>query len=51
MLQDIIIEESIRLWSSCIVAVPKPDGSLRFDNDFRNLNMVSDLNPLLRVDD
>ncbi|CAM5149942.1 unnamed protein product [Natator depressus] len=52
MLELEVIEESHSLWSSPIVLVPKPDGTLRFCNDFRKLNEVSqfDAYPIPRVD-
>ena len=48
-----VIEESHSPWSSPIVIVPKPDGSLRFCNDFRKLNEISafDAYPMPRVDE
>ncbi|KAL0152472.1 hypothetical protein M9458_052195 [Cirrhinus mrigala] len=48
-----VIEPSRSLWSSPIVMVPKPDGTLRFCNDFRRLNEVSqfDSYPMPRVDE
>ena len=48
-----VIEESYSPWSSPIVIVPKPDGTLRFCNDFRKLNEVSnfDCYPMARVDE
>ena len=48
-----VIEESHSPWSSPIVIVPKPDGSLRFCNDFRKLNDVSrfDSYPMPRADE
>lgn len=48
-----VIEESKSDWSSPIVLIPKPDGSLRFCNDFRKLNEVSkfDAYPMPRVDE
>ena len=48
-----VIEESYSPWSSPIVIVPKPDGSLRFCNDFRKLNEISrfDSYPMPRVDE
>ena len=53
MLQLGVIEESHSPWSSPIVIVPKPDGTLRFCNDFRKLNEVSlfDAYPMPRVDE
>ncbi|CAM4505042.1 unnamed protein product [Lepidochelys olivacea] len=48
-----VIEESHSQWSSPIVLVPKLDGSLRFCNDFRKLNKVSqfDAYPIPRIDE
>ena len=53
MLKLGVIEESFSPWSSPIVIVPKPDGSLRFCNDFRKLNEISkfDSYPMPRVDE
>ncbi|XP_035266158.1 uncharacterized protein LOC118223565 isoform X2 [Anguilla anguilla] len=53
MLEMGVIEESHSSWSSPIVIVPKPDGSLRFCNDFRKLNEISrfDAYPMPRVDE
>jgi len=53
MLKNEIIEESHNEWSSPIVLVPKPDGSIRFCNDFRKLNKISkfDTYPMPRVDE
>ncbi len=53
MLDLNIIEESNSAWSSPIVLVPKPDGSLRFCNNFRKLNEISrfDAYPMPRVDE
>ncbi len=48
-----VIEPSRSPWSSPIVMVPKPDGTLRFCNDFRRLNEVSEFDgyPMPRVDE
>ncbi|KAI7799815.1 hypothetical protein IRJ41_012432 [Triplophysa rosa] len=48
-----VIEPSRSPCSSPIVMVPKPDGTLRFFNDFRRLNEVSsfDSYPMPRVDE
>ena len=53
MLQLKVIEESNSPWSSPIVMVPKPDGTMRFCNDFRKLNEISrfDAYPMPRVDE
>ncbi|XP_066460899.1 zinc finger protein 850-like [Eleutherodactylus coqui] len=48
-----VIEVSKSEWSSPIVLIPKPDGTLRFCNDFRKLNEVYKLDsyPMPRVDE
>ncbi len=48
-----VIETSRSPWSSPIVLVPKPDGTLRFCNDFRHFNEVSEFDgyPMPRVDE
>ncbi|KAL0176991.1 hypothetical protein M9458_029321, partial [Cirrhinus mrigala] len=53
MLKLGVIEPSRSLWSSPIVMVPKPDGTLHFCNDFRRLNEVSEFDgyPMPRVDE
>ncbi|KAA0721290.1 Retrovirus-related Pol polyprotein from transposon 297 [Triplophysa tibetana] len=53
MLKLGVIEPSRVPWSSPIVMVPKPDGTLRFCNDFRRLNEVSEFDgyPMPRVDE
>ncbi|KAI2645697.1 Retrovirus-related Pol polyprotein from transposon 17.6 [Labeo rohita] len=53
MLKLGVIEPSRSPWSSPIVMVPKPDGTLRFCNDFRRLNEVSQFYsyPMPRVDE
>ncbi len=53
MLKLGVIELSRSPWSSPIVLVPKPDGTLRFCNNFRRLNEVSEFDeyPMPRVDE
>ena len=52
MLELNVIEESKSAWSSPIVFVAKPDNTVHFCNDFRNLNAVSEFDayPMPRVD-
>ena len=53
MLREGIIEPSNSPWCSPVVLVPKPNGTLRFCIDFRQLNKVSrfDTYPMPRVDE
>ena len=48
-----IIEPSSSSWSSPIIMVTKPDGSIRFCCDYRKLNNITkkDSQPLPRIDD
>ena len=53
MLKLGVIEPSISEWNSPIVLVPKPDGSVQFCIDFREVNKISqfDMYPLPRLDE
>ncbi|KAI2667414.1 Retrovirus-related Pol polyprotein from transposon 17.6 [Labeo rohita] len=53
MLKFGVIDPSRSAWSSPIVMVPKPDGTLCFCNDFRRLNQVSEFDgyPMPQVDE
>ncbi|KAL0165651.1 hypothetical protein M9458_037495, partial [Cirrhinus mrigala] len=53
MLKLGVIEPSCSPWSSPIAMVHKPDSTLRFCNDFRRLNKVSEFDgyPMPRVDE
>lgn len=53
MLKLGVIKPSRSPWSSLVVMVPKPDGTLRFCNDFLKLNEISSFDgyPMPRVDE
>ncbi|CAM5142308.1 unnamed protein product [Natator depressus] len=53
MLELGVTEESYSQWSSPIVLVPKPVGTMRFCNDFRRLNEISQFDAYLipRIDE
>ena len=51
MLELEVIKESHSAWSSLIVLVSKPDGTVRLSNDFRKLNAILNAYPMPRIDE
>jgi hypothetical protein len=53
MLRSRVIKPSTREWSSPIVMVPKPDGSMGLCNNFRGVNAISTFKayPMPHVDE